>query len=180
MAIHENIRQARLSAGLDQQELADKIGIKRSTYQYWEQKTPGIDKVHQVERALNLPKGSLLDENFVKPVIQEAPAEYKKPDRTQELLEVMIGLIKTQNVILERQSINLDKRVEEIGSNLSEVAGALQVMEIQLHSGREVVLESLARIEKKPPHSLLKEADKIMFEKAKKAKQLGSKASVDK
>lgn len=55
MQIHEKIKQARLSARLTQQEIADKIGIKRSTYQYWEQETPSMENIKQVQIALKLP-----------------------------------------------------------------------------------------------------------------------------
>jgi HTH-type transcriptional regulator, cell division transcriptional repressor len=54
LQIHEKIEQARVSAGLTQDEMAEKLNVKRSTYQYWEQKTPSIDKIKAVARALNL------------------------------------------------------------------------------------------------------------------------------
>lgn len=55
MQIHEKIEKERVKAGLTQEEMAEKLNIKRSTYQYWERKTPGIDKIKLVARALNLP-----------------------------------------------------------------------------------------------------------------------------
>jgi DNA-binding XRE family transcriptional regulator len=39
LQIHQKIEQARISAGLTQDEMAERLGVKRSTYQYWEQKT---------------------------------------------------------------------------------------------------------------------------------------------
>jgi transcriptional regulator with XRE-family HTH domain len=55
LQIHEKIERARVSAGLSQKEMAEKLGIKRSTYQYWEKITPGLDKINQVARVLKLP-----------------------------------------------------------------------------------------------------------------------------
>lgn len=66
LQIHEKIEQARVSAGLTQLEMAEKLGIKRSTYQYWEQKTPKMENILAVAKVLGLPKeyflgGSLSD-----------------------------------------------------------------------------------------------------------------------
>lgn len=74
LQIHEKIEQARVSAGLTQDQMAEKLGIKRSTYQYWEKKTPGIDKIKQVAKVLSLPNDYFLgrsDENFVSRGIAE-------------------------------------------------------------------------------------------------------------
>lgn len=54
LQIHEKIEQARISAGLSQEEMAEKLGIKRSTYQYWEQQTPSLAKIKKVAKVLNL------------------------------------------------------------------------------------------------------------------------------
>jgi transcriptional regulator with XRE-family HTH domain len=56
MQIHERIRNERVKAGLTEEQLAEKIGVKRSTYQYWETKTPNVEKVKQVAKALGLPE----------------------------------------------------------------------------------------------------------------------------
>lgn len=56
MQIHERIRNERVKAGLTEEQLAEKIGVKRSTYQYWETKTPNVNKVKQVAKALGLPE----------------------------------------------------------------------------------------------------------------------------
>lgn len=69
MQIHEKIEQARVSAGLSQDEMAEKLGIGRSTYQYWEKKTPSIDKILRVAKVLHLPDDYFFgdnDENIVK------------------------------------------------------------------------------------------------------------------
>lgn len=69
MQIHKKIEQARLSAGLTQDEMAEKLGIKRSTYQYWEKITPSIDKIKKVAKALKLSEDYFFgdkDEKLVK------------------------------------------------------------------------------------------------------------------
>jgi transcriptional regulator with XRE-family HTH domain len=67
LQIHKKIEAERIKAGLTQDEVAEKLGIKRSTYQYWEKKTPGVDKLKQVAKVLGKPESYFLngdDENF--------------------------------------------------------------------------------------------------------------------
>lgn len=56
LQISEKLKQARLSAKLSQDELAKKLGIKRSTYQYWEENPPSLAKLQKVIKVLNLPQ----------------------------------------------------------------------------------------------------------------------------
>lgn len=63
MQIHEKIKQARISAGLTQDEMAEKLKIKRSTYQYWEEVTPSIDKIKRVIEVLKLPEDYFFVQN---------------------------------------------------------------------------------------------------------------------
>lgn len=56
MQIHERIKNERIKAGLTEEEMAEKLQINRSTYQYWEKKTPSIDKIESVSIALGLSK----------------------------------------------------------------------------------------------------------------------------
>lgn len=72
LQIHQKIEQARLAAGLTQEEMAEKIGIKRSTYQYWEEKDPSIDKVKKVARALNLSDDYFFGKEEQLPEVTEA------------------------------------------------------------------------------------------------------------
>lgn len=65
---NEKIIQARVSAGLSQEDVAQKLGISRSTYQYWEEKTKDINKLRRIAEAMNLPNSYFIDENFVNSV----------------------------------------------------------------------------------------------------------------
>lgn len=55
LQLAEKLQLARLSAGLNISEAAKKIGAKRSTYQYWEDKGPPLDEIPVITEALNLP-----------------------------------------------------------------------------------------------------------------------------
>lgn len=64
LQINEKIERARVSAGLTQEQMANKLDISRTTYVYWEQKTPSIDKIKKVAHVLDLPLEYFLDDNF--------------------------------------------------------------------------------------------------------------------
>src|SRR5436190_7010522 len=79
-----------------------------------------------------------------------------------ELLNVLIELMKRQNIILEKQTSNVESKVDNIETNLNDALGRVDSLKFDLQSQRDVVLRSLARLEKKPEDALLKEADNII------------------
>lgn len=61
LQICENIRQARVSRGLSQQELAEKLGVERPTYKNWEDKTePSLSTIKSIAAQLEVPEATLL------------------------------------------------------------------------------------------------------------------------
>lgn len=56
MQIHERIKNERIKLKLTEEEVAKRLGIKRSTYQYWESTTPKVDNIKAVASALGLPE----------------------------------------------------------------------------------------------------------------------------
>lgn len=56
MQIHELIKAERIKANLSEEEMAEKLGIPRPTYQNWERNTPGVEKIRAVAKVLNLHK----------------------------------------------------------------------------------------------------------------------------
>lgn len=73
MHIHERIRQERLSAHLTEDEMASKLKIKRSTYQYWEKKDPKIENIKKVAQVLGKPDDYFFIKHDEKDEIQEQP-----------------------------------------------------------------------------------------------------------
>jgi hypothetical protein len=94
--------------------------------------------------------------------VQEYPGAFGQ--KTPELLTVLVELMKRQNHILERQLENVELKVERIDTNLDDALGRVESLKLDLISGRIVVLKSLARLEKKNPDTLLKEADNTKLE----------------
>lgn len=112
LQITEKIKQARTSAGLTQGQLAKIIGVKRSTYQYWEEKTPGLDKIQLVEKALKLAPGSLLDESFVAAGIAKEPEMAYEKEKNDNYRDLYIEGLKDKVRILEDHNSFLSRNFE--------------------------------------------------------------------
>ncbi len=92
LQIHEKIEIERNRAGLSQDEIAAKLEIKRSTYQYWEKVTPGIEKIKRVAKVLGLPEDYFFvtpDEIFIPP-LNELKSEYLKKADKEDLLIALL------------------------------------------------------------------------------------------
>lgn len=63
LQICENIRQARDSAGFTQAEMADLLGVKRTTYANWESTTePNIATIKKISQILGVEFSQLINE----------------------------------------------------------------------------------------------------------------------
>lgn len=162
LQIHERIKKAREDAGLTQDELAGRLNIKRSTYQYWEEKTPGIEKVKAVAKALglaedyffvideNVPYGTLgepddsedditkYDKNLsVNSLILEVLNEQKETGkRTNQLLEVLTN-------VLQRQEKDVVSKLGTIEANLITQGSLLDSVQASILTQSDMVLEKL-------------------------------------
>jgi len=111
LQIHEKLRVAREKAGLTQDELAARLGIERSTYQYWETKTPSIDKIKRVAVALKLAEDYFFvtkDEDFVAAVFN-----------TPELTAKYIASLEAQIVFQQKEILRLESKVGKLKSKIS-------------------------------------------------------------
>lgn len=167
MQIHDKIRQARVSAGLTQAEMAEKLGIERSTYQYWEKKTPSIDSIKLVAKTLKLSEDYFFVRNDEKKQVQETPQE--NPDT-----RILIQTLQDHNKILREVIFtNLTGLGEVIKSN-QEILGALLNSQT---AHDEIIIGSLERLEKKPKGSLSVEADKREIDLRKTQNQRGKQGA---
>lgn len=84
MAFSENLRAARKAAGLTQQQVADRIGVTKSTYCNYEKgkREPDVLKIWEIVRVLGVSGDDLLDTGF---------DEKKAPPLSDEALEVARG-----------------------------------------------------------------------------------------
>lgn len=84
MAFSENLRAARKAAGLTQQQVADRIGVTKSTYCNYEKgkREPDVPKIWEIIRVLGVSGDDLLDTGF---------DEKKAPSLSDEALEIARG-----------------------------------------------------------------------------------------
>lgn len=78
MSFAENLKKARLSAGMTQQQVADKMGITKSTYCGYEteKRQPDVQKIKQLSEILGVPSDYLLEtENAPIPKEERKPSE---------------------------------------------------------------------------------------------------------
>lgn len=98
MEFYEELKAARIKAGLTQQQIADEIGITKSTYCGYEtaKRNPDPQRIKQLAKVLHISADTLLDTGIEKeksPAPAEAETEEVSLEETDKLL-VALGLIK--------------------------------------------------------------------------------------
>lgn len=115
--IHERIKDERIKAGLSEDEMAEKLQIKRSTYQYWEKTTPSVEKIKEVSKVLGLPEVYFFinpDENVPRESIpdftQKKPTNQTVTLDTNSLLGILKASLKeyADQVIAEKEARRID------------------------------------------------------------------------
>ncbi len=166
-SIGDQIRKAREAKRWTQEQMADKLGITLRQYNKYEGGEFPKYKQEVVERIDQI-LGTTVRERIYEQNIpnKEASAAFggDASAGVQDLLGVLVQLMKTQNHILEEQKEEIKDRVKRIDVNLTDALGRIDGIQFDIVSGRQVVLESLARLESKPEKNLLKQADNIKRE----------------
>ena len=98
MEFYEELKAARIKAGLTQQQIADEIGITKSTYCGYEtaKRNPDPQRIKQLAKVLHISADTLLDTGIKKekaPASAEAETREISLEETDKLL-VALGLIK--------------------------------------------------------------------------------------
>lgn len=109
MHIHERIKIEREKAGLKPGQLAKKLEIPRTTYLYWESKTPDIEKIKAVAKALGLPDNYFFD---------------KKDKKTDEIIDT--PNMTTEKNINSKYIALLEKSLDEKEQDLKTYRSTLQ------------------------------------------------------
>lgn len=151
MQIHEKIRNERVKAGLTEEQLAEKIGVKRSTYQYWETKTPNVDKVKQVAKALGLPENYFFvnispgkDEFFGKPDLV-----FKSKDEEQIVFVEAKSLSASyERIIEEKEARRRDAEVwaQKMEAHYNDMKEALERSQLAIADFLKPMVASLKEI----------------------------------
>lgn len=76
MEFHEELKAARIKTGLTQQQIADKLGITKSTYCGYEtaKRSPDLQRIKQLAKVLHVSADALLDISIEK---ETSPAPVK-------------------------------------------------------------------------------------------------------
>lgn len=94
MEFYEELKAARIKAGLTQQQIADEIGITKSTYCGYEtaKRNPDPQRIKQLAKVLHISADTLLDtgiETKKSPAPAEAETRENKQVTREDLLEVL-------------------------------------------------------------------------------------------
>lgn len=116
LQIHEKIVQARVSLGLTQEEVADKLGVPRTTYKGWEIKTPSIDKVKRIAEALGLPIDYFFAQNGEKTANDIDPKYVRTIEDLNEMYKKEIARLQTE--------LNEIKEIKAVVSEIKEHLGS--------------------------------------------------------
>lgn len=86
MEFHEELKAARIKTGLTQQQIADKLGITKSTYCGYEtaKRSPDPQRIKQLAKVLHVSADALLDISIEKET-SPAPAKAETGEVTREM-----------------------------------------------------------------------------------------------
>ena len=106
MEFYEELKAARIKAGLTQQQIADEIGITKSTYRGYEtaKRNPDPQRIKQLAKVLHISADTLLDTGIEK---EKAPAPAKA--ETGEITrEMSIELLKALGLLDQSGNLSDD------------------------------------------------------------------------
>jgi DNA-binding XRE family transcriptional regulator len=135
--INDNIKAARKKTGLTQDQIAEKLGVKRTTYASWEDKTePALSTVNEIAKVVGVGIMDLLTENSEAidkiQKLEEAPVRYSNSESDQYIIALEKGL----NTALEQ--------ISQLQKNLDKMLRRQQVIAAMNDASLEALLFDLA------------------------------------
>ena len=156
LQIGENIRRARVSKGLTQQQMADKLGEKRSTYAEWEGKVePKGSVLLRISEILGITASSLTGNR------QEEDQEF----RPLNAVETITELRRDKEVLREGIQLSLSallKNDERMISNLDTIEGKQDALLALIQSTLEQVSAMQSRLSGRPLADVVAEVGKSL------------------
>lgn len=169
----KKLKELREAKNLTQPSLAASLGVTTRQVQRYELFTiPRPEKIKVLNRIFKFDFFTLMDD-FKSHASIDDPLPLGDLNVT---LRDYFEEIKQQKEFLQELLLN---KVEEIDSNLKKTLGGVLQSSLHSESAREVVLESLTRLEKKPKGFLKEEADNTVIRIMKERKKQGSYVGKD-
>ena len=107
MEFHEELKAARIKTGLTQQQIADKLGITKSTYSGYEtaKRSPDPQRIKQLAKVLHVSADALLDISIEKET-SPAPAKAEAEEVEKWLTDLLVerGYIRPGEDISDRDA----------------------------------------------------------------------------
>lgn len=107
MEFHEELKAARIKTGLTQQQIADKLGITKSTYCGYEtaKRSPDPQRIKQLAKVLHVSADALLDISIEKET-SPAPAKAEAEEVEKWLTDLLVerGYIRPGEDISDRDA----------------------------------------------------------------------------
>lgn len=142
--IGQKLKSHREKMGLTQAQMADNLTIGLRTYQSIEE-TGEIKKI-KYQKAIDAALGSTTQKN----------ASDDDGETLKEILKVQVRTMEAILKIMDRQ----DRRSEKMESNLVRALETVRTIAVRQEADEEIVLKSLARLEKIPETQLFADAGK--------------------
>lgn len=156
----KKLKELREAKKFTQGQIATSLGVTTRQVQRYEENTlPRPDKIKALNKIFKFDFFTMMDDS--KGHIDD---HIEKPLPLGDLnitLKDYLNEVRQQKEFL--QQLLIDK-VGKLDSNLSTALGGVIQLSLHVESAREVVLKSLARLEKKPQDALKTEADKIVLQ----------------
>lgn len=169
----KKLKELREAKRFTQGQIATSLGVTTRQVQRYEENTlPRPDKIKALNKIFKFDFFTMMDDTK-----SHNATEGDKLDQQLPLGDLNITLKDYLNEVRQQkeflQQLLMDK-IGKLDANLSTALGGVIQLSLHVESAREVVLKSLARLEKKPQSSLTDEADKIVIQLMKEHKKQGS------
>jgi transcriptional regulator with XRE-family HTH domain len=146
MQIHQLLKKERVKANLTEDEMAEILGISRSTYQYWEKKTPAVDKIKAVAKALNLAEDYFFinsDENLISDNERD---QVNEPEAIYSIGNIHSGKDQFLALLLEEKDRSI-KRAEESAQKAEQNAIKMETHYEDAKSDKEKLFIALSKLQ---------------------------------
>lgn len=175
----KKLKELREAKPYTQKQIATSLGVTpRQIQRYEEGAIPRPNKVKALNKIFKFDFFTVMDDTKGRNGNGAQTSNDPLPSGDMKItLKDYLDEIKQQKEFLQELLLN---KVGTIDANLKQALGGVVQLSLHVESAREVVLEALARLEKKPKGSLIAEADNIVKLLMKEHEKRGNDAFVNK